>query len=333
MASSTPMNYQKLAEELIIYLRGKRKQRELSSNLGFSFNQVGKWESGVTQIKWTHFTQLCLYLKIPIYDHIQYFFWTLNDDYSTASCLRAIDKSIQLQKSSDKDNSKLLKKWLGKKLEPDLSEVLKIIDSHPGVLIGWLGRFLDCSKIETLKLAFDRLQVASEAIMDNPLSVYVNAALQLEAYKKSPTHDEKFLAEHATCTTQELRTLLSKMLKAGIIHFDGKKYLSRSSQFFSFSFSQNPNLRGLTKYTTDLASQRYSLIPATRPDPRKFNYSAGSVRVAALSEKMATQVGELVKEFHGRMADLLKQDNEPKTNVQVILIHSFASNINSPIER
>lgn len=327
--STESLSYQQIAQEIIIYLRGTKKQREFSQELGFSFNQVGKWESGVTQIKWIDFIRVCELLKIPIYDHIRLSFWYLDGDFSALSFVRILEKSIQLQKNGDKEILKLVQKWLSKNIEPDLAEVLKVIDYSRGVLIGWLSYFLDCSQLPSLQISFNRLQIAIQAIVENPVAAYINAAIQLDGYKNLTTHDEFFLARHATCTRQELRKILNQMLKVGIVNFDGKKYLPQSSQFFSFAAYVDPKLRGLTKYTLDLLSNRYSLKPVGHR-PLEFNYSTCSVRVVPMSAATAKKVGELIAEFNGRMAELVKQDDGPKTNVQLIVCNSSASNINGP---
>ncbi len=44
----------------------------------------------------------------------------------------------------------------------------------------------------------------------------------------------------------------------------------------------------------------------------------------------ARKVGELVARFHSEVADVVGNDSGEKQNVQIILLHSFASNLNRP---
>lgn len=61
----TPDFYSQLSREIIIHLRGGRTQTELSSLLGYSFNQVSKWESGATLFLWQNFIDLNEALQLP----------------------------------------------------------------------------------------------------------------------------------------------------------------------------------------------------------------------------------------------------------------------------
>lgn len=59
-------------------------------------------------------------------------------------------------------------------------------------------------------------------------------------------------------------------------------------------------------------------------------FSLTSVRVVPLSAPVTKGVMGLILKFHNEAGQITKENSLPKSNVQVILAHSFASNINSP---
>jgi transcriptional regulator with XRE-family HTH domain len=319
-------DYDFLVREIIIVLRGKISQRSLSKKLGFSFNQVGKWESGFTNIKWDDFLNLCLHLNLPIENSFQLLFYYSFEKFNIKSSLVCLEKFLGLSSNSEYIENKEIKKWISGKVAPHFSSILRAFDTRPSMLIGWLSFFLDCSKIYSLKKSYEEFLLRIDTVLNDPNCVYVNAALQLRFYKDLKFHDDKLLASHAACSVSELRKTLALLNEHGIISFDGKKYIACA---FDFSFSALPmlKLRSLTKYTTELAAHRYSLIPAKVNPVRTPNLSVSSVRVTAMSSSASRQVAELIAKFHNEMANIVKEDRLPKDNVQIFILHSFASNI------
>lgn len=330
LASVTPFSYQKLATELLRYCRGEMNQRSLSQKLGYSFNQVGKWESGVTQIKWSDFLSVCDVMSIPIYKHIQIFFWPIDGDNTPYNALVAINKSIQLSTSTIREKADLMKKWIVKKVEPDFAEVLRAIDTRDTMMVGWISQFADCSNIESIRLPYEQFMRALDAIVQDPVAMFVDPALRLKQYEDMSAHNEEFLMEHAACTREQLRHSLASLVEAGIVFYDGKKYYPSTFEYFNFTTSLHPKIRALAKRTTDLASQKFTAQPMPIPEGKRYNLSRYSARVTPMSEKTAALICEAMSEFQSKITELVANDHDPKTNVQIILVHSFASNLNAP---
>lgn len=321
------VSYGDVAKELIRSLRGPVSQRDLSRQLGYSFNQVGKWETGFKQIKWPDFLKLAQFTGIPIEKHFREYFWRLDKDFDEWSTLDCIEDSVHLFLTQMKISKWTKRKWATKKAAPDLAEVLKMVDQRPWLLNGWLALFPGGEELPSLKERYALYNARLAAVFSDPISVYINAALQVKEYQELEFHSDELLAEHTTCSVERLRVCLRDLLSAEIISFDGKKYHPCP---YDFSFSSQPHqkLRSLTKYSTDLASSRYSTLPSRALKNRVHNHSSSSVRVTALSADAARKVGELVTLFHSEVADIVAKDAGEKQNVQVILLHSFASNLN-----
>lgn len=323
------INFQTTSQEILKYMRGSLTQRELSTKLGFSFNQVGKWESGFTQIKWPQFIDLCSLSGISIEEKFRYAFFTMATptEFNTPNIIKAILKKLNLKQTKNHLNLPI-KKWLNQKTTPDLAEIIQLLSINPPDLFCWLDLFLDCRQIPSLQNSFEEYLKNIDLVFSNPVSIYVIEALQLQEYAQASVHNPILLAEHSTCTIQQLNQSLSQLLELKLISFDGKKYYPNSHRL-SFPGVRNPKIRSLTQYTTQLTAERYSLQPAEKTS-KKYNPSQSSVRVNAMSAEAAQKVLELIVKLHTDVEEIKKNDNAPKNNVQIILMHSFASNINPP---
>ncbi|HPI39655.1 MAG TPA: helix-turn-helix transcriptional regulator [Pseudobdellovibrionaceae bacterium] len=322
------IDYRAFAIEVIKKLRGEMNQRTLSHQLGYSFNQIGKWESSVTQVKWENFLDICAVLQKPIEATFRRLFWTFDGEFSPEAAIQTLARNLKLNPHLKKKYQTKLKKWEQSEQMPDLAEALEIIDLVPSMLIAFLSGFMDVSEISILSLHYKQYLEGMDLLLQDPVCGFVNGALKVKEYKNLESHDDSILAHHSTCSIEHLRKVLSLMLAHGAITYDGKKY---QPSLFDFSYSMIPSLklRGLTKYVTDLASERYSLQPLISTAAYERNASTSSVRVNALSNRAAKKISDLISEFHTQIGEIVLADaEEEKNNVQVILIHSFASTVN-----
>lgn len=328
-AKDLHLDFEKLAQEIIRQLRGPLSQRSLSEQMGFSFNQVGKWESGATQIKWGEVLSLAQALQAPIENYFRYSFVHRQSEFTVETTLQTLVSKLNLLSNREDRLKALGRKWMKGHVNPSFSEVLRAMGSKAPLLFGWLSLFVDCNLLASLKDSYEIFLKNLEAVLENPTVVFVNAALHLKSYQDLDLHDENMLAEHSACSNEELRQALKVLLKFDLIMFNGKKYLP---SFFDFSFSslRHPKLRGLTKAATCLAAARYPDQPIVIDPQRVRNSSHSSVRVVAMSSEAARKIAELIVNFHNQAEEIVNADHLDKDNVQILLVHSFASNINSP---
>lgn len=320
-----PINYDLLAIDILRLLRADRNQRDLSQALGFSFNQVGKWESLVTKIKWDDFLALANSLQIPIEKHFrEYFFWSTEEKLTSNVSIQALLQYLNVGHENLNRPKATIDRWLAGHSVPDFSEVLMIMNSKPLILIGWLSKFLDCSKLPNLEIEFKQTLSKMEAVLSSPVSAIVNAALHLENYINLELHDEDLLAQEAGCSVKEVRLSLTLLCESGAVVFDQKKYISNFSEL---SFIRHPKFRAVTKYLTDLAASRFSLLPA---QGNLANPSISTTRIAAMSSEASKTIMDLMVKFHHDVAQVLKNDKGAKDHVRLMIQHNFVSNIHAP---
>ena len=323
------LDYTVLAREIIVQMRGSLSQRELSEHLGYSFNQVGKWESGSTQIKWKDFIRLSLVKGIPLSDCLSYYFLEKIDKTQLENISIYIQKYLGAILDSGKSSAVLLTKWQQGRFAPSLSDVLVWFDMRSSSLIGFLNLFLKVEDLPSLKREFEYFSKALQIIEHRPSLVFINAALQLREYRDLEGHSEDILTKHSCCSREELRQSLKQMVDLGLVSFDGKKYHPCAFDF-SFSNLRLRQVRKFNKYVSLLAGDAYPLYPAQgRKMMADTNPSRSSVRVNAMSKEAALKVDELLCRFHNQVNEIIKNDQKPKNNVQVMVLHSFVSSLAS----
>lgn len=305
------VDYQSLAREIVQQLRGDLSQRELSEKLQYTFNQVGKWESGATQIKWDDFIQLSQVQGVPLEKAFRECFWTFSPEFNVETTLKALDDTFCLKKRGGCGKS-----------APDLAEILKLIGTVPAALIGWLSLFLDCEKIQTLAGPYKKFSVVIDTLFNHPAAAFVYSALQLEAYQSLSFHDEALLAEHSACARSQLRSTLEHLLSIGLIRFDGQKFRS-VPMGFDISWLNHPKFRPVTHRATQHAARRFLANPNSRPPNFKNNVSYASERTACLSADAAIEVAKRMLRFHNEAEEIVCKDSLPKNNVQVILSQAY----------
>ena len=180
------MNYQNLAKEIVVGLRGQLSQRDLSAKLGFQFNQVGKWEAGATLFHWQDFTKLCEVLEIPWRKHAGevFLFHSTPEDHSfpifSILCqfhgpLDLDDVATALHKSRSS-----IQRLLHDQVKLDFVDVLRLMDYRPYVLQSWLTRFIALSQLPSAGEKFDHETTMFKSLLSLPWAPIVNAALRLE---------------------------------------------------------------------------------------------------------------------------------------------------------
>lgn len=325
------IDYQKLSREIVRQMRGQRTQREFSSALGFGFNQVGKWESGATHISWNDFVHIANTAAIDVEAHYRHFFWNFAGEFNAVNVTTFANTSAEQAVQQPHWSSSTVRRWLRGQATPDFADVLYLIDARRSLLLGWLERFLDCDALPELAGPAAAFRALVDLVGMNPRCVYVNAALNLKAYRDLEVHDELMLARHSACASvQELRQTLEQLQGHGLVFFDGKKYHTAGYDF-SFSTTRSPKLRSMTVSATQLVAERYSRLPiGVREQREVYNPAVSSVRIVAMSEAAAQKASKLYDRLAAEIGRLVEEDKDPKTNVQIFIDHCFPTTINAP---
>jgi hypothetical protein len=286
-------------------------QRQLSDLLGYTFNQVGKWESGATQLKWDDFLQVCKTLGISIENAFWNEFPTPEPALTSLSTLRSLSLHFASGACLDKQMRKSMEKWLSGKSVPDFAEVLRFMGGRITLMLTWLSEIVDCSQIPSLCEANKVYFARSQEIFKTPDAMLIYSALYLDAYQLSESHDEELLTELTACSLTQIRQVIQALHLNRFVHFDGNKYIP-----LPHSEAHSRNWEAVCRST-----QRAALC---------LDSSIARARVTPLSAQGSRLVRDLIWKYQIELGEIIKRDRSPKQHLLTVILHSYRSNTNAP---
>lgn len=220
-----------IRSEMIKALRGDDSQFDLSRELGFSFNQVHKWESGAKRFLWPEFVALCQLKKIPILEILRKVFSFLGDDPADAQELMFCLKQFFAHLSIDglakevEVHPSMLRRWLAGSVVPDLDIVLKLLSLRPGLLQSFLANVFPDRQLPILHESLDRYKNQKLMEAQLPIAPAIEAVLSTEDYRKLVDHSDNWVAEKVGTTADVINSAMAVMLKAGTIKQEDRKFV------------------------------------------------------------------------------------------------------------
>lgn len=322
------MNYQNLTKEILIALRGELNQRELSSKLGYQFNQVGKWEAGATLFHWQDFIKVCEVNSIPWRKHTEeiFLFHSTHDDQTLPlfqilcqfhGPLDFDDLAAALGKSRSS-----LQRLLQNQVKLDFVDALRLMDYRPYVLQSWLSRFVACDKLPSAAEKFERETLMLKSLLSLPFAPIVNAALRLDSYRALEKHSDQWVATQAGVSLLEARAALSKLVESGAVQKRNDTYIGL---FQEITMLKVPEFRRVTQYLNESIAEKFRPDRATKPD--LTNPSISATRVYPASHEASRAIADAIVEFHHKVSQILKSDRGKKTHVRAVVLHSLDMSI------
>lgn len=312
--------YHQLSKEIILCLRGDRSQIELSQQLGYSFNQVGKWESGVTLFHWDDFVRLNEVMQIPWKKHFNdVFSFSANqslDNQSVFEILRQFfgyatmaDMAQKMHKSKS-----TISRLKNDQVKADFTDILRVMDQRSFVLVSWLTRFLDIQKLPLLKPRYEKEMNIFKSLLQVPWAASLNAAVQLA---KPPGEDHiAWLAKKTGLTIEQTQQAMQILIESNVVQRQGDQFISVVRDF---TILRNPEFRRFTHYMAQHIARSFdSQRPRT---PNLQNPSLTSTRVYPMSSEASRKISEALVLFHHQVAEIIKSDQGEPDHVRALVIH------------
>jgi transcriptional regulator with XRE-family HTH domain len=320
------IDFASTAREVLQVMRGKMSQRHLSEKLGYTFNQVGKWEIGTTQIKWDDFLRVCKTLGISIENAFWHEFLTPEPELTPLITLKTLSHHFAAGTNLDKQMRKSMEKWLSGKSVPDFAEVLKFMSSRMALMLTWLSEIVDCSQIPSLREVNKFYLTRSQAMFRAPDAMLIYSALHLDAYQQLEDHKEELLSELTTCSVTQIRQIIQALHSNGFVHFNGNKYIPLPHPE-AHSRNWDAVCRSTQRAALRLSRETSSLIQ----NPHfGFDISIATARVISLSAQGSRLIRDLIWKYQSELGDIIKRDKLPKQHLMTVILHSYRSNTNAP---
>lgn len=208
-------DFKSMACEIVRSLRGNQSQMALSRALGFSFNQVHRWESGVTLISWSDYIRFARECKVDpthqLRQTLRYqgdaedlprllLFITSSRDQSTVARLSGISRFS-------------LSRWLNGSSDPKLRDVLRLFSTMTVAFPELLQSLAGDRPLPASENGSGDLQI----LRDKPWLTALLACLDSPRYRKLETHDGSLLAQSIGIDDEEVEKALADLKTIGAV--------------------------------------------------------------------------------------------------------------------
>lgn len=320
--------YAQIKLALLLALRGERKTRDLSAQLGYAFDQVRRWETAKKQLRWDEFCDYAAVLGVPLksvlpqltrgWDADQephLFIRHLRDRYPELS-LEALAGHLHCHVSA-------LKRYLAGDASPDLEVVFALLDIRKN----WLSHFVlalvsENQRTPELTALFSPDYPRALAVVQHPLSCAIEMCVAIEAYRALRVHSDEFVAERVGATPEEVRELIHTMLMAGTLVPDGQGKYQVNYQTINTDGLSPSAMNEMKFFWANRGAIRFS---GDEPISRGPVPGIHAYRVVATSAESMRKINEVLMRASDQILAILEADPLPAEDVRVVLLQTFST--------
>lgn len=324
------MDYSLIKSELLKSIRGDIKQKDLSQQMGFSFNQVHKWESGLTQIKWNEFIRLSCICGLDmksILGHILKFSLVDFDPGNSSQILKQFMDLSGLRKVSDiarrlSVHPSLVRRWIQGNTDPSLEMMMRIFDLRTHFLILFLGR-LNKDKANFTYAPEVNLEKKKLLFFSYfPFAFSILAFLQTSEMSDSQFHTVEYIAKNLGLSSEDVTHAIKLMVKLNILTFKNSRYEIIQKYFNMDGLDVVDIIRSANYWTRRIDRRQQQTIAGLPITTKGFVYLT-QFRVIPISKKALDQVNRIMTEFTGQLQSIVESDTDPYDRVSIIMMNHF----------
>jgi transcriptional regulator with XRE-family HTH domain len=230
------MNYEKAASELLRALRGRRSQVAFSRRLGSRANVAYTWESGRRFPTASKALSAAARAGVDVRGAVTRFYrtgpaWLAHVDPATpdgvAELLRDLRGRARIGDLAARTGRSRFRvsRWLRGDAEPRLPDFLRLVEATSLRLLDFLAAFVDPARLPSAAAAWAALERSRAAAYEVPWSHSVLRALELQAYRRLPRHQEGFLASRLGIPIEEERRCLDVLVRTGQVRKHRGRYV------------------------------------------------------------------------------------------------------------
>lgn len=259
------LDFECLARELVIAVRGKYSQAQLNNKMKFRTNQIYRWESGQAKITWPDFARLCAAARRPFGQALRNgltYYGPTQDTRMLVQRLAADLRQAELARLAGVTRT-VATRWLSGRAVPTLAHVLRLIPARDLSLAIFIGALIDDPKrVPSLARELASEDAEREVHFRLPYVGAVILCLRTPGYAALPRHEDGFIARHLGITIEQEREAITQLVTAGAISLRRERYVPRRVSI-SLSGDRAGNL-ALRKYW---AGRGLALLNDAPPGP------------------------------------------------------------------
>lgn len=254
------INFKNVIKELLKALRGRRSQEALNRSFGFSFNQVSRWERGVTKIDWPEFVHFCELCHIPLRKKmleifkapLALFVEENQDPLISQNVVHALMGNLAIDKFSKRYQlpRKSVSKWLSGQAHPSLEQIFFMLHYHSGQLIKLLDCLAGAENIPSLQGVIAKLKIREEITYRYPEVSLILNTIHTKTFKAKTECPEGYFAKKFGLTSAEEKEILGGLLRSDTIHRFGSSFRMNKYDIFRINANADQMSRRYIRYFT-----------------------------------------------------------------------------------
>jgi transcriptional regulator with XRE-family HTH domain len=221
-----------MACQLLLALRGRRSQLQLSRKLGFTSNVIYTWESGRRFPEVSNFFRIAELGRVPVKQRLLAFLgdsqrWlasaNVTSPRTTAHLVQVLASSVHKSELADRlaVDRGTLARWIKGTTEPRLPELLMLVEATTQRLLQFIELFVDPAQLEATRDAHADLVAQQKLAYELPWSHAVLRALELRAYRSTQRHQVGLLAAQLGISSEDEHRYLSELERSKQIRWNG----------------------------------------------------------------------------------------------------------------
>lgn len=320
------INYRHLISALLANLRGKNSSAQFSRRLGFTSNQIHRWESHHATMRWKDFIEIATTLKIPLAKRFDRHLGYQEDPQDFASLVQYI-----LPTHDREDLAKLAgvsvqacSHWMRGKASPPLETVLKLVESGSFSLSTFVAIFIPLEKQSPLlrKILADEEKMKS-SVLSTPWTLALLCLISNGLYGKKTLPDlTEALHQNLGIDVASLKKVLGDLAHKGVLTDKNGEVALPRDRHIDLSGTDD-FLRESIEFWT-----HYGLQTANGPKTSENPTGRSGYMVFSINPKDLKEVYSLfAKTFH----DLEKISARCEKNGRTFVFSSLLSDVDSPL--
>jgi transcriptional regulator with XRE-family HTH domain len=316
------MDFDRLARELLVALRGRRSQVAWSRRLGYRSNVAYAWESGSRSPTAAETLRAARRAGVDLPAALTAFYgrppaWLESLDPASPEAvarfledLRGNTSISDLARRSGLSRYSL-SRWLGGQTQPRLADFLCVVEAASVRLVDWVAALVDPASLPSIAELWARVEARRRGAAEHPWTQAIVRALELDAYRALPTHLPGWIGARLGMPPGEEERCLSFLVATGQVTWNGTHW---QTDAVAVDTRSHPDIgRRLKAHWTRVAAERIE-----QAAPGQFSYN-----VFTVSDADFEKIRELhLAYFHALRA--IVAASEPGERVAVANVQLFS---------
>jgi transcriptional regulator with XRE-family HTH domain len=233
------MDFEQIAREFLVCLRGKRSQVAWSRRLGYRSNVAYAWEAGRRWPTAAETFRACGRNYINVTDALTRFYgrtppWLGEKDPATPESvaillddLRGNTSITDLARTSGISRYSL-SRWLSGQTQPRLPDFLRLVEAASVRLVDLIASLVPPEDIPSLSETWRRLELRRQGAFEHPWTQAIIRAIELDSYMALPAHQPGWIADRLGISPEEEARCMQFMADTEQVVWTGTHYRQES---------------------------------------------------------------------------------------------------------